>query len=139
MCGSMGLDLGGVSHDQLDRLIEEEEANAAPNAPAAPEAPDAAAGPPPRRSKKRKTREKLTSPAWEHFRKGPVAADGSYPSICLYCGQQYPMGNSRSTSNMIHHYKYGCTKFPFDKMVKKDAKQGLLQFQAETGMFNQFM
>ena len=75
----------------------------------------------------------MTSEAWQHFKKGEVQKDGSYPATCNYCGKVYPMGNSRSTTGMTNHWKRACKKIPLNKRYNPDPTQQILQTNASAG------
>jgi hypothetical protein len=54
--------------------------------------------------------------------------DGSYETICNYCGKCYKQENQISTSSLKHHIKKGCKKISWTKRHNKvDALQKMLQ------------
>ena len=86
--------------------------------------------------KKRRFRDKMTSPAWEHFEKGEVDADGFYDAKCIYCGHVIIMGNGKGTSSMDNHWRRACTKIPAEIRKSKDPKQKLLKaYQVNGNVF----
>jgi BED zinc finger len=81
----------------------------------------------PEHTRKRKTREKMTSDAWKYFKKIPTGPDEFYDATCIYCGKVYQMGNSRSIGSLKHRAEKGCKKLPSLKKHKPGALQRLLQ------------
>jgi BED zinc finger len=111
---SMGLD-PNYAPDEIQRIITD--------APIATAPQDQVPEP----TRKRKTREKMTSEAWKYFKKDPTGPDGFYDATCIYCGKVYQIGNSRSTGSLKHHAEKGCKKLSSLKKHKPDALQRLLQ------------
>ena len=86
------------------------------------------------KGKKKRVREKMTSPFWKWFKKGPPREDGFYDAICIFCGAKFKMGNGKGTGSMKNHFEKACTKVPKGKRQKTDALQKYLQASTDEGI-----
>jgi hypothetical protein len=120
---SMGLD-SNYAPDEIQRIITDASIAETQDIGAVATAPQDQV---PEPTRKRKTREKMTSKAWKYFKKGPTRPDGFYDATYIYCGKVYEMGNSRSTGSLKHPVEKGCKKRSSLKKHKPDALQKLLQ------------
>ena len=132
----MGLDPGGLSRDQIQRIeIEAGDDNQGPNESAPEPSPEQGPEQAVPKAKQKRERDKMTSDVWEHFKKGKKQPDKSYTATCIYCGAVYKMGNSKSTTPLWHHFNRQCKKVPSSKRQKTDPMQKYLQVEAAGGNF----
>ncbi|KAJ3687309.1 hypothetical protein LUZ61_016473 [Rhynchospora tenuis] len=103
------------NYEQVQSIVDDANAQGAPQ--------DA----PVQNNKKRKLKRNVKSEVWKHFKKGTTQDDGSYDATCNYCGEVYPMGNSRGTGSLHHHIDKGCDKVP--ERHKRTRLQQMLEVQ----------
>ncbi|KAJ3706952.1 hypothetical protein LUZ61_010657 [Rhynchospora tenuis] len=104
-----------LTNEQVQSIVDDANAQGAPQ--------DA----PVQNNKKRKLKRNVKSEVWKHFKKGTTQDDGSYDATCNYCGEVYPMGNSRGTGSLHHHIDKGCDKVP--ERHKRTRLQQMLEVQ----------